>query len=275
MIYREYTNKENTDMKRAINKVIVMALAFVLSLSALSAIPSHISEIEEVHAASLKLNEKNLYLAAGWDYYLKLGKIDSKACTWVSSDQKIATVNKAGKVHTKKKGKAVISCTYEGQVYKCLLTVVEAINIKDFDYDTTAEGYKDSFKGTNSLEIASIVYKSYPGNKRLWDYGDYCSYNLRGLSVGASKKAVEKKYGKCDAFVDKKTDKDEWLYVTEDFLYKNAAFIDKASYVWEYNNVIKYEGNDYYVLKILYFDDDDKLMGSISYIVMDEYKNWE
>lgn len=252
-------------MKKILKKLSILGLSLALSFSALSVIPTQVSEMNQVEAASLKLNSTKLNLRP--DYYrtLKLGKVSAKKCTWKSSNKKVVTVNKNGKIYTKKKGKAVISCTYKNKTYKCTVNVVDDLKLKDFDYDTTAKDYTTSeYNITNAVQAAAFGYTK-AKQTECWDYGEYISNNLRGLSIGASTSAIEKKYGECDLYCDKNTEVEEWLNVTSGFNGDYVKFMENTSYVWEYNNVIKYDGVDYFMMKMFYFDENDTLIGSVVY----------
>lgn len=82
---------------------------------------------QEAAAASIKLNKKKLTLNVGQSYTLKLKKgtrvYKKGKVKWSSSNKKIASVSKAGKVKAKKAGTAKITAKLSGKKYICKLTV--------------------------------------------------------------------------------------------------------------------------------------------------------
>ena len=85
---------------KKIKKIIVFMLVVALSFSSLS--------INNVSAASkVKINKKKVVLYVGKTTTLKL-KNNKKKIRWTSSNKKIATVSKKGKVKAKKVGKTIV-----------------------------------------------------------------------------------------------------------------------------------------------------------------------
>ena len=76
-----------------------------------------------VSAAKIKLNKKKLTLTIGKSYQLKISGINKKKITWKSSNKKIATVSKFGKVKAIKKGTAKITAKINSQKYTCKVTI--------------------------------------------------------------------------------------------------------------------------------------------------------
>ncbi len=76
----------------------------------------------QVHAQSIKLNKKTVYLTKGDTYELKISGTLAKV-KWSSSSKKIATVSKKGKVTAKRLGKATITAKVKGKKYKCKVIV--------------------------------------------------------------------------------------------------------------------------------------------------------
>ncbi len=72
--------------------------------------------------AAVKMNQKTLYLTPKKSYKLKL-KGTKKKVTWKSSNKKVATVSKSGKVTARKIGKATIVAKVKGKKYKCKVYV--------------------------------------------------------------------------------------------------------------------------------------------------------
>jgi len=70
----------------------------------------------------VKLNKTKALIKAGKTCKLKL-KNAEKGVKWKSSNTKVATVNKSGKVTAKKKGEAVIQAVCGSKTYRCKVTV--------------------------------------------------------------------------------------------------------------------------------------------------------
>lgn len=70
----------------------------------------------------ITINKKSATIYPGKSYTLKLN-ISAKKAKWSSSNKKVATVSKTGKVTAKKKGTAVISAKFNGYTVKCKVTV--------------------------------------------------------------------------------------------------------------------------------------------------------
>ncbi len=109
----------------------------------------------ETYEPIIKLNqsEYTLYTKKGNSYTLK-AKVDGpeKKVTWMSSDAKIATVNK-GKVTAVGEGEAIITATANGKSAQCVITVKESKVILSTE-NMTIE------KGTSKELPADVVGKS-------------------------------------------------------------------------------------------------------------------
>ena len=73
-------------------------------------------------AKAVKLNKKIVYLAPKMKVKLKV-KGTGKKVKWKSSNKKVATVSKKGKVTAKKPGKATITAKVKGKKLKCKIIV--------------------------------------------------------------------------------------------------------------------------------------------------------
>lgn len=78
-------------------------------------------------AAKVKLNRKKVTITVGKSVTLKVKNTKKKA-KWSTSNKKVATVNKKGKVTGKKAGKATITAKVGKQKYKCKVTVKKQQN---------------------------------------------------------------------------------------------------------------------------------------------------
>lgn len=76
----------------------------------------------KVTVAAYGLSKKSIKLKEGKTANIKLINAGKKL-NWKSSDKKVATVTKTGKITAKSAGKAVISVKYKGKTYKCKVTV--------------------------------------------------------------------------------------------------------------------------------------------------------
>ena len=72
----------------------------------------------------LSISKKNVSLEKGKTLTLKLN-VPSKKVTWKSSNKKVASISKAGKITAKKTGTTTITAKYNGYTVKCKVKVVE------------------------------------------------------------------------------------------------------------------------------------------------------
>lgn len=105
--------------------------------------------VSKAYAATPKLSAKKKTIAAGKSVTLKVKNAGKSKIVWKSSNKKIATVSKKGKVTAKKAGTAVISAKVGKKTLKCKITVKIALN------KTSIELYKGKsitlkVKGTSS-----------------------------------------------------------------------------------------------------------------------------
>lgn len=96
-------------------KIIAMVLSFILLVST-------ISDVSVLAARQPKLNKKTATIYVGSTLQLKL-KNNKKNVTWSSSNKKIATVTKKGKVTGKKAGNVTITAKAGGKKYKCKVII--------------------------------------------------------------------------------------------------------------------------------------------------------
>lgn len=104
------------------NTLLSLMMVFAIIISSLS-VPG-----DTAFAAKkkIKLNKTKLSLYVKKTYTLKLSGVSAKKKSkikWSSSNKKIATVNKKGKITAKKNGKCNIYAKYGKKKYKCKLTV--------------------------------------------------------------------------------------------------------------------------------------------------------
>ena len=111
-------------MKKYLSLLLILALIFSLAGPA-----------QAVNAATIKISQKTATVIKGDYLYLDI-KGTSKKATWTSSNKRVATVSKTGKVTTISKGKATITAKVSGKKYSCKVTVVPN---KDPDYMTDTD----------------------------------------------------------------------------------------------------------------------------------------
>ena len=100
-------------IKKSITAVIIMALALTLAMP-----------VTAQAKATPRLNKTKVTVSVKKSYQLKVIGISKKA-TWKSSNKKVATVSKNGKMTGNKKGSAVITAKVNKKTYKCKVTVTE------------------------------------------------------------------------------------------------------------------------------------------------------
>lgn len=108
-------------MKRILSVVLVMLLCIGL--------------IPNTASAAIKISQKSASVIKGDYLYLSIEGTKKKA-TWTSSNKRVATVSKTGKVVSISKGKATITAKVDGKKYSCKVTVIPKI---DPDYMTDTE----------------------------------------------------------------------------------------------------------------------------------------
>lgn len=95
----------------------------VLALS----LAASLAQAPYTDAASCKINRKKITLSKGKCYKLKVKGV-SGTVTWKTSDKKIATVSKKGKVTAKRTGTAKITAKVKSKKLTCKVTVKKRIN---------------------------------------------------------------------------------------------------------------------------------------------------
>lgn len=108
-------------MKRILSVVLVMLLCIGL--------------IPNTASAAIKISQKSASVIKGDYLYLSIEGTKKKA-TWTSSNKRVATVSKTGKVVSISKGKATITAKVDGEKYSCKVTVIPKL---DPDYMTDTE----------------------------------------------------------------------------------------------------------------------------------------
>ncbi len=143
-------------MEKKIKKLLVILSVMVMSFIVL---PN-----TSVSAASkAKLNKKSATIYVGKTVTLKV-KNNKKKVKWISSNRKIATVSKKGKVKGKKAGKVTITAKVGGKKYKCRVTVkkkkASAVRVKNkiknacIKYGTVSEDMSGKYYYLSRLTVS-------------------------------------------------------------------------------------------------------------------------
>lgn len=105
------------NLKKVILSIILslVSIHFILPAQAVSAISSDLSFIV--------LSKYDAKINIGDEFYIIAFTSNGKKVTWKSSDSKIASVNKYGKITAKKSGTAVISANQKEAYASCLVSV--------------------------------------------------------------------------------------------------------------------------------------------------------
>lgn len=105
---------------------------------------------------NLKISSKKATITVGYSKTLTVK--NASAVTWSSSNKKVATVNKKGKVTGKKVGKATITAKVGSASYKCSVTV-KANSIKLPSYSKNAYHYSGGAMGFSSIKRTAKGYQ--------------------------------------------------------------------------------------------------------------------
>ena len=123
---------------------LVLCLAFLFANAGVYAADSGDS-------VSLKVKTKTLYKGDSFKNRLVGAKGQVK---WSSSNKKIATVSKSGKVKAKKYGKCVINAKYKGKKYKCQVKVAH----RKPDFDAVIV---DVDSGSDGIPFVKVKFKNH------------------------------------------------------------------------------------------------------------------
>lgn len=104
-------------------------------------------------SAATRLNKSRLTLEVGKTYLLKV-KGTKATVRWSSSDKKVVTVSKKGKLTAKKEGTATITAKVSGKKLKCKVTVVQKESADDIS------AYIEKLRKKNGWAVAYEVTKN-------------------------------------------------------------------------------------------------------------------
>ena len=109
-------------MKNLKKRAITLLLAVLMIFGTAVPVAEVMQPVTVSAASTVKLNKTKLTLKKGQTYQLKLNKKNAKI-TWSSSNKKIVSVSKKGKLTAKKAGKATITAKVGKKKYTCKVTV--------------------------------------------------------------------------------------------------------------------------------------------------------
>ncbi|MBR6159999.1 MAG: Ig-like domain-containing protein, partial [Lachnospiraceae bacterium] len=146
-----------------------------------------------IEADSIKLNKKKVTVVKGKTVKLKAtifpSDVTDRTVTWKSSNKKVATVDKNGKVKGKKKGTATITATTKnGKKYKCKVTVKNPVKVKSIKLNKK----KATVKVGGTLKLKVTFKPKKPTNRKV----TWKSSNKKIATVDKNGKIKAKKKGK-------------------------------------------------------------------------------
>ncbi len=121
----------------------------------------------EVYAASVKLSKKTVYMLKGKTYKLRVKGTGAKV-KWKSSDTKVVTVSKKGKLKAKEYGTATVTAKVKGKTLKCKVIVErkaqkKARTLRNYilkrGKKSGSKYYISKKKTSNDNEGTTITYK--------------------------------------------------------------------------------------------------------------------
>ena len=165
------------------------------------------------HAASVKLNKKTVYLAKGKTVKLKVKGTKAKV-KWSSSNKKIATVSKSGKVKGKKVGKCTITAKVKGKKLKCKVYVeTKAANqarklrnyvLKKGKYNKETKEYCITRQFTDPENEEAVhtaeIYAKKDSKKLIFDWNSVSSTPAEGRSFSMTINLISNKSVKTGSY---------------------------------------------------------------------------
>ena len=246
-------------------KLSILIAALIICISLLAP-----AETFAAAKASIKLNASTVSLSLSEQVTLKATVTgSSKKVTWSSSNKNVAKVNQKGVVTPVDSGRAVITAKANGKTAKCTVSVYSSnIYLSDFrctsdiDKFTMGSPYKDNYTSL-SQSSSSVAYSAYYQCEAS-QYKISTSKvikTLRGITLGATKKAVIAAYGEGQSEVfNKDTDK---MYQIEkqshgDEYYNGTKTLKNAKTVLVY----PYSRDSSYAIRF-YFNSKNKLIAVV------------
>ena len=165
-------------MKKTVSILLAISMLFACSVMPVYGI----TEDTELEYTSVKLHRGQSIKNKLWDA--------DKKVTWSSTNKKVATVSKYGRIKGRSFGKCTVKATTEGCVFKCKVRVVP--RKPDFDAKITAVDVKDG-----GLPFVRVRIKNY--SKRvllIYPNATYRDYTHNKYALKLSTDAVKVKAGK-------------------------------------------------------------------------------
>ena len=103
-----------------VRRMVSLLLMFVMVCSLLTPI----GEAQAATKKKVAINKTTWTMIKGDTYQLKVSNVKSSKVKWSTSNKKIVTVDKKGKVTAKKKGTATVTAKVGKKSYKCKVTVI-------------------------------------------------------------------------------------------------------------------------------------------------------
>ena len=185
------------------NRILKKSSLFLTVLFVVSMLSFNVQASTEI-----RINKSKVNLSYGQSVVLFLSANDEKIYSgvkWFSSNKKIVSVSRKGKIKGKKAGKTTVYAKYKGKKYKCTVKVRNSVNLSK---NTVVLGADDSKKSVTVTfrEKGTIIYDIVRGDNLIdcewaenWT-GNKIKlkiYRLDALSFGTAKiKIYSRKYKK-------------------------------------------------------------------------------
>lgn len=162
----EITRLEMTRRIKRLKNISIIALLVLLLLPSAvmaetttepSETTATATDTAAVTAAKPKLNTKKMYFYVGGKFTLRLENA-SGTVKWSSSNKKVATVSKSGKVKAKATGKATIKAKYKNKVYKCKVIVLSNDKFVSTWCKSLGKQIKKGYKNPYDRVLAATCY---------------------------------------------------------------------------------------------------------------------
>jgi len=138
---------------KILKRVLLLLLIFIL-----------LANTTAEASSKIKINKTKTIMYVGDSLTLKLSGVSTKQkdkIKWSTSNKKIATVSKKGKVRAKKKGKVVITATYKKKKYKCAITLKNKKKVANVVEVTSKDNMNSliNFINKNGFDAPKTGYK--------------------------------------------------------------------------------------------------------------------
>lgn len=244
-------------MKKIFQKIMITMFAFIVCMGMFQGQLLYATAAEKV-----AINKTSATIEVKKSVNLKITGTTSKV-TWKSSNKKIATVNRSGKIVGVKEGKATITATVEKKKFTCNITVKKKSAYKtyknkdagiSYSYPTTLK-YEDTSQGMSIGDLAEFTpVKKLKYNPIIsmgytyWIFDveseDFATY-VEGLASAASDNGEysDFSYKKIEHKTADIAYKAEYTYSYEGEIYHHKYVYlinDKGSYSFVYNCLDEY-----------------------------------